>query len=199
MGRCKKDGFCVAPRKEGEIRLAAEKVRSILSGNQDFKYLDIVRILEYKMPVFFPGFGYEIVDSFEMPDREAEMNPRELCIRIRESVYNAAIEGDGHCRFTIAHELGHFFLHRTQALAFGHRAEKGSIPTYMNSEWQADVFARNLLAPHSMTRGMAADAIEVLFGVSRQVAEIISGQGAKLVRHPIVPSGMEQMTFNFSC
>lgn len=175
MSTCMKDGFCVSPRKEKEIRAAAEQLRKVLVSDDKIKYLQIESILEYKMPELYPGFRYEIVDPSEMPDREAEMNPTEFCIRIQEPIYRKALEGDGHCRFTIAHELGHFFLHRAQPLAFGRKAENGNIPTYQNSEWQADIFARNLLAPFSMTRGMIAKQIEELFGVSKKVAHIIAG------------------------
>ena len=197
MGTCKKDGFCVSPRTEREIQNVAEQLRKVLTDNSEFKHLDIVRILEHKMPEAFPGFRYEIISPSEMPDREAEMNPFEFCIRIQEPVYRKAMEGDGHCRFTIAHELGHFFLHRTQALAFGRKAKDGNIPTFQNSEWQADVFARNLLAPYSMTRDMDAGAIEVLFGVSHSVARIIAGQKKSASHRPVPPCGMYQMTFPF--
>ncbi len=176
MGNCLKDGFCVAPRKENEIRAAAEQFRKILCDHDGICYLDITRLLEFKMPELFPCFRYEIVEPDELPCREAEMNPFEYCIRIQEPVYIKAMNGDGHCRFTIAHEIGHFILHRTQTLAFGRKAENGNIPSYMNSEWQADVFARNLLAPFSMASKMIPHAIETLFGVSRSVAEIIAGK-----------------------
>ena len=120
------------------------------------------------------------------------MNPFEFCIRVQEPIYAKAMDGDGHCRFTVAHEIAHFFLHRTQALAFGRKAENGNIPAYRNSEWQADVFARNLLAPFSMTRGMVANQIEVLFGVSRHVANIIAA-----TKNPDWHDELRQMTFVF--
>ena len=199
MSQCVKEGFCVSGRSEFEIRNAAEQVRKLFTDGTDIRYLDIVRILEHKMPEAFPGFRYEIVSPSEMPDREAEMNPFEFCIRIQEPIYAGAMNGDGHCRFTIAHELGHFFLHRTQHLAFGKKAENGNIPTFKNSEWQADVFARNLLAPFSATRGMVALQIEILFGVSRKVADIIA-ETATPTPAPIFRTTvqkMEQMTFAF--
>ena len=197
MGTCLKDGFCVSPRKESEIRTSAEQMRKVLTNHPDIKFLDIVNILELKMPEIFPGFRYEIVDTSEMPDREAEMNPFEFCIRIQEPIYRKAIDGDGHCRFTIAHELGHFFLHRTQTLAFGRKAKNGIIPAYQNSEWQANVFARNLLAPYSMTRNMSPQAIESLFGVSRIVANIIAGKSNAAKPPSLLDSNMAQLTFNF--
>lgn len=198
MSTCRKEGFCVAPRTEKEIRASAEQLRKVLLPRNDIKYLDVARVLELKIPEIFPGFRYEIVCPDEMPDREAEMNPSEFCIRIQEPVYTKALAGDGHCRFTLAHEFGHFFLHRAQTLAFGRKAENGNIPTYMNSEWQADVFARNLLAPLSLARGMTANEIEVLFGVSRSVANIITGMGNAPI--PILQKhkDMIQTTFDFS-
>ena len=182
MSKCLKDGFCVAPRRETEIRAFAEQLRKVLTDDSDFKYLDIVKMLEHKIPEMYPGFRYEIVEPWELPDREAEMNPFDFCIRIQEPIYIKALNGDGRSRFTIAHELGHFFLHRTQTLAFGRKAENSNIPTYQNSEWQADIFARNLLAPFSLTRGLIASQIEILFGVSRSVAHIIAGTREKATR-----------------
>lgn len=170
-----RDGFCVAPRSEVEIRNVAEQVRKI-STHADIKLFNVIEFLECKMPQMYEGFRYEIVEPKELPDREAEMNPSEFCIRIQEPIYLKAMEHDGRSRFTIAHELGHFFLHRHQSLAFGRRSENGDISPCRHSEWQADVFARNLLAPWSMTRNMTAKAIEVLFEVSHEVAAIIAGE-----------------------
>ena len=106
------------------------------------------------------------------------MDPIGFCIRIQEPIYEKAIENDGHCRFTIAHELGHWFLHREQTLAFGRPDRGGTIPPYRHSEWQADVFARNFLAPWSLAKGMSAGQIEKVFEVSGEVAAIISGEPA---------------------
>lgn len=197
MRTCDKEGFYVTPRSEAEIRNFAEQFRKVITDNSNLKYLDIVKILEHKMPQLFSGFRYEIVTSSEMPDNEAEMNPTEFCIRIQEPVYIKAIEGDGHCRFTIAHELGHFFLHRNQTLAFAKKAKDGDIPTYANSEWQADVFARNLLAPFSMTQNLIPKQIEILFGVSQYVSNIIAGTNNKEATKHKTSDNITQMTFNF--
>ena len=89
-----------------------------------------------------------------------------------------------------------FFMHRTQTLAFASKAANGNIPTYKNSEWQADVFARNLLAPYSMTRGMIAQQIEILFGVSKSVAEIIAGTQSS-PNFSTTSTALVQMTFPF--
>lgn len=183
-----REGFRVSARTEVEIRNSAEQVRKLFCA-PDIKFFDVVRFIERRLPEAFEAFRFEIVDLSEMPDREAEMNPTEFCIRIQEPIYDKAMNGDGHCRFTLAHELGHFFLHRHQSIAFGRPARDGNIPAYCHSEWQADVFARNLLAPWSMTRGMTSGAIEVLFEVSHEVALIISGEKeAKRLRSIISPT-----------
>ena len=123
-----REGFCVSPRKEVEIRNIAEQVRKLFYPH-NHKYLDVIDFLERKMPFVFEYFHYEIVEPRELPDREAEMDPIGFCIRIQEPIYEKAIENDGHCRFTIAHELGHWFLHREQTLAFGRPDRGGKIPT----------------------------------------------------------------------
>ena len=152
-----REGFCVSPRKEVEIRNIAEQIRKLFYPH-NHKYLDVIDFLERKMPFVFEYFHYEIVEPHELPDREAEMDPVGFCIRIQEPIYEKAIENDGHCRFTIA--------------------RGGTIPPYRHSEWQADVFARNFLAPWSLAKGMSAGQIEKVFEVSGEVAAIISGEPA---------------------
>ena len=168
----RREGFCVDPLSEAEIRAAAERLRTVLYDG-GHKYVDIIDLVERKMPILFENFRFEVVAENELPDREAEFNPYEFCLRVREEVYEKAFARDGHCRFTIAHELGHFFLHRNQTLAFARYSENGEIPLFRNSEWQADVFARHLLVPLEMARDMTAASIAVVFEVSLEVAKIV--------------------------
>ena len=168
----RKDGFRVKGRSQRDIRLVAETVRSELC-RQDFKFLDVMRLLEHELPRRYPQFWYNIVPDDMLPGDEAQMDPRSCCIRIRESIYEMACNGDGHCRFTIAHEIGHFFLHRDQELAFASSATDGRVAMYENSEWQAETFARHLLVPYESARNMLPGAIQQIFGVSCQVADIV--------------------------
>lgn len=39
MSRCLKEGFCVSPRTEKEIRGFAEQLRKVLGDHPDLKYL----------------------------------------------------------------------------------------------------------------------------------------------------------------
>jgi hypothetical protein len=67
-------------------------------------------------------------------------------IQIKESVYLGAISGNPEDRFTLAHEMGHaFLLHGcTENKVCG--IDENILPTE-DPEWQADTFAKELLAP----------------------------------------------------
>lgn len=176
--KCDRSGFCVEPMSERKIQDAANIIRRLFYP-VGHKYVDVIDLIERKLPFAFEGFNYEVVESNELPDREAEMNPYEYCIRMRTSVYEGACNHDGRSRFTIAHELGHFFLHRNQTLAFGRPAEDGLIPAFRHSEWQADTFARNLLAPLDLAKGLSVPAIAAVFEVSKEVATIVCRESAQ--------------------
>ena len=62
MATCLKSGFCVAPRKESDLRTVTETIRRSLFDGSNTLFLDIVKILEHKMPELFPYFRYEIVE-----------------------------------------------------------------------------------------------------------------------------------------
>lgn len=86
---------------------------------------------------------------------------------IRKDVYDALHAGDPRARFTIAHEFGHFVLHDGIALA---RSNARSHKVYEDSEWQANCFAAELLAPKDQCKDLTEDEIMEKFKVSRQCA-----------------------------
>lgn len=58
----------------------------------------------------FEDFSYEIVEDDELPlGTHADTDVLTGHIRIKQSVYNNACNGNGRDRMTIAHEIGHFF------------------------------------------------------------------------------------------
>lgn len=68
-------------------------------------------------------------------------------------------------RFSVAHELGHYFLHRGMQFAFtNHRRRRGRL------EREADLFAAELLMPEEAVRCAASlmdfDGLVQIFGVS---------------------------------
>lgn len=62
-------------------------------------------------------------------------------------VYNA-IQSPERRNFTIAHELGHYFLHREQNVRFADRTKDLSDNTLNQLEMQANAFAAQLLLPN---------------------------------------------------
>ncbi|MGZ0175141.1 MAG: ImmA/IrrE family metallo-endopeptidase, partial [Planctomycetales bacterium] len=76
-------------------------------------------------------------------------------------------------RFTIAHELGHYFLH----------SDQGEIPivAFRNGstriEWEANWFAASLLMPkaefrQAASRDLSVAALAARFGVSQEAARV---------------------------
>jgi len=91
-------------------------------------------------------------------------------------LYNASIKSPGRIRFTQAHELGHYLLHRAAQQVF--ECSQADMIKWGNEkkllESQADEFAANLLMPMNHFRAQVPDRVDlealseasVLFGVS---------------------------------
>ena len=69
---------------------------------------------------------------------------------------------------TIAHEIGHIFLHAEVPMAKNY--EQSEIKVYEDSEWQADVFAEELLAPAKLIKNMNYQEIQAKCQISEKVA-----------------------------
>ncbi|WLS07170.1 ImmA/IrrE family metallo-endopeptidase [Shinella sumterensis] len=104
-----------------------------------------------------------------MEGAEGLTDPNGEFIQIREDVYEAAIAGDGRARFTVAHEMGHFFLHTGIPLA---RSTKGDgVASYRKSEPQANQFAAEFLMPRKLIHsGITPEQISNAHGVSDEAA-----------------------------
>ena len=71
-------------------------------------------------------------------------------------------------RFTLCHEFGHWLLHQPENVSFA----RGDIPKYRDPEWQANVFAAELMVPYDLTKGLTINQIVEECGVSYSCAEI---------------------------
>ena len=163
--------YAAEPKSGKDIARFVTKVRGAL-GLENVQWLDVVRLLEY-MPFLFPGFCFKIAAEDELPPSvQANTDPVKRIIRVRRSVYDGAYEGKARDRFTIAHELGHFFLMCKFGVRFSRAAPDAKLPPYIDPEWQANCFAGELLAPSHLIRGMTAEEVSSTFGVSRTAAEI---------------------------
>lgn len=170
-------GFRVSPRSTKEIRKVTQSIRSMFGFTQPkvpiVLMIDILteqqfielEILEDHHPLMADDLG-----NTQLIKIEEQKLP---LIRLRNSVYEKATDGDGYSRFTVAHELGHAILHNSDlklSRSITHR-DKGL--WYMDSEWQADTFAAELLMDlKHIKNGDTPYDISMRFGVSTQSASI---------------------------
>lgn len=133
-------------------------------------YFDIVRFMEYVIPTIDETFNYEYVDENALPKNTyAYYDPENNKISVSTAVYERAVNDIGRDRFTIAHEIGHYFLHRDGC---SYARGEFDVPKYRDPEWQANTFASSLLIPKETTRFMTPDEIQERCKVSYQAAEI---------------------------
>ena len=154
------------PMSRRAIRDYAMGVRKIL-GMENQEFFPIVEVIEY-LDHIGAGLEFHVEPDSDMGDLYGFTSTKNGIIRIRESVYNGAVEGNPRDRFTLAHELGHYLLHTPDRVSF----TRGSHPIYQDPEWQANVFAAELLSPVCMLKGMTIEQIVDSFKVSYECAEI---------------------------
>ncbi|WP_214889816.1 ImmA/IrrE family metallo-endopeptidase [Exiguobacterium sp. s142] len=157
------------PRSRKDLRMFAYILRQAL-GYSDLARLDIVRVLEHDLvKVFGDDFEYEVVEVDEM--EEYAICLPDLCkIIIREDVYVEAAKGYVRHRFTIAHEIGHLFLHHDVKKLARIGGKLPDLKVFENPEWQANEFAGEFLAPSHLIGNLSVEEIATTFNVSKQVA-----------------------------
>ncbi|MDO4569031.1 MAG: ImmA/IrrE family metallo-endopeptidase [Planctomycetia bacterium] len=165
------EGYPVTPCSTANIISITNLIRENL-GLFDEEKLPLLPILEFYMPMIYSDFTFGVKEKGEMQEREGETIPQSNSIFLREDVYENLCNDDGRARFTAAHELGHYWLHRNQGVNL-QRKQGGNIKIYCNSEWQADTFAAHFLMPsHLIAKYRDPLIIAARFAVSMQAAEI---------------------------
>lgn len=107
----------------------------------------------------------------EMGDFEGFTDPKGKFIILREDVYGNACNDSPRDRFTVAHELGHFFLHT--GIPMARASDERRIKDYRLSEPQANQFAGELLMPRQFTSPFdTAEDVMQRHSVSRGAADI---------------------------
>lgn len=188
----RESGFKVPARSRLEVRRAAHGLLDYMSIQYGWQkpYVLIIDLIELWGSFDDSGESgrvpnYEVIDDTELPDRAAEFIPSDNLLRVRQSVWNAATDGMGSERETLAHELGHIVLTHPQptlarAYNYFHRVEPET-----DSEYQANWFLDEFLMDvreMSISDGVS-DLVE-RFGVSeagaaRRIRELILERSAK--------------------
>jgi len=155
-----------------EIQDAALVFRRLM-GCGELDSCKILDFIEFTLPKWRDNFVLQIVPMESMIFKEGETWPTSSKMSIREDVYNKAHEGCPRSFFTLAHELGHLFLHDGDNVSFCRSDYEIDIPPYQNAEWQANLFAAELLAPSAsiLKFRLSVDEIQEKFKVSRECAK----------------------------
>lgn len=156
------------PRSRANIIRLVKTLKSIIGFNE--LNFPVCEFIENILPQLDSDFTYEYVDSSDLPDRTyAYYDPINNVMKIDQNVYLGACNGNPRDRFTIAHEIGHYFT--IDEIQFA-RGETKDIPAYINPEWQANAFASELLMPSEKIYNMSVDSIVKKCNVSATAASI---------------------------
>lgn len=169
----------VEPLNEKQISDIAYKLRDLIGMKKQYKF-PIVEFVEIVLSRIDDTYGFNVteIDDPEIDGMYAFYNPRENEMTIRSDVYEQALNGDGTSRFTIAHELGHYILHR-KGVRLCCISDDFEVSEKYDPEWQANKFAVALLMPEYLIGDMSAEEVASIFGTSLQAAEISCNKGKK--------------------
>lgn len=161
--------FIVPPQSWANIASIAEAVREYF-GMQNEPYLNVMDLIERVLDQEMGEFEFQVEDHEYMGNAEGYTDPNGEFIILRDDVYEAAVAGQGRARFTAAHELAHWLLHRDVKLA---RIKPGqTIKPYQSAEAQANRMAADLLMPAKFfTLSDTVDEIAKRHGVSALAAK----------------------------
>lgn len=159
------NNFSVAPMSRSNIRRLAKEFRKIFDLEKVL-YFPIVPFIEWVLGQL--GLELEIVSISDMPRAYGVTNPGTETMKIRQDVYEGAINGNPRDRFTLCHELGHYLMHLPERVTFA----RGVVPAYMDPEWQANAFAGELMAPYDLVKNMSVEEIAEKCGMSITAASI---------------------------
>ncbi len=157
------------PMSRKGIRNIANIVRKWEKCENTF-YFDILHFMEITLPKIVPEYTFIVASMEEMGGAHGLTYPDKAIVKIREDVYDRAVDGSGRDRLTIAHELFHLLMHEDSNIIFARGGGDSNIKKYEDPEWQADAFGGELLIPHGLVKGMSATEISHRCGVSLAAA-----------------------------
>lgn len=162
--------YMVEPKSRADLRHLGNILRHHL-GLDNERWIPIVELLDV-LSEALESFNYEIVEEDELPPNiHADTDIRTGHIRIKQSVYDSACDGEGRDRMTIAHEIAHFFTLCFCGFKLQRNFDGKKIPPYEDPEWHAKCFAGEFMVPYHLTQGMTPSEIAETCGVSYQAAK----------------------------
>lgn len=137
-----------------------ERAEQFCSQNGIVEYpVEIVRICnENGLKVFEEYLGSDVSGLIVLDDKEWPKYETNQFI-----VVNLAELAERR-RFTIAHELAHFVLHRNGSTLYAHRDMANGLASRSRIEQEANYFAANILMPEILMREKVQDIKEKAWG-----------------------------------
>lgn len=159
----------VTARSMKEIREIVKEIKKAFEFENLLKF-PLMKFYEHVLPDLFPDYRFIYVNRDEMNGEEAYTDHIKKEVRIRVDVYKRALKGIPGDIFTIAHEIGHLFLHQGENIAFSRTRVR--FPAYRSAEWQANYFAAELLMSSELILDLSEEEISEKCGVSLKAASI---------------------------
>ncbi len=159
------------PLSRNDIRRFVRMLKRSV-GMEDMLLFPVVEFMESILPIIIPDFQLEIVPVKEMGTKHGETYPSKSLIRIREDVYERAVAGEPRDRMTLAHEIGHLFIHDNDVIALCRMQPGEKLLPYEDPEWQADCFAGELLASSYLIKGFSEYEVMEKCNVSFMAARV---------------------------
>lgn len=160
--------YMCEPKKREEIKAVAKWFRKRY-GIENCIYFPVLEIMD----VFSLDnkVSFDIVDEDELDfNTLADTDILNNVIRIKQSVYDNACDGDGLARMTIVHEMGHYVLLKVYGILFARNTKESEVRTCMDPEWQAKCFAGEAMIDDELTANMTIAEIKEQCGVSYPAA-----------------------------
>src|SRR6516225_1289161 len=149
----------------GPERWAIEitKVLNLVLGPEHFP-IDVIRVARDYTAQRFPGDPITMAQGANLPGFDGALFPAPAGKTGWGIVYNNALASPGRINFTLAHEFGHYLLHRADypnGIRCGEQDVVRWDSAYGQIEYQANRFAATLLMPVDDFRRQIADDAKV--------------------------------------
>jgi len=153
------------------LRGLAVEIRKIFNINS--AYFPVTKILESLTVI---GIDYDYIEDNDWEkeygkEKHAEFSLNEKIIRIKESVYENAVNNNGRDRFTITHEIAHAILLDLPEIKLAREFDVHGKNLCRNPEWQADCLAGELLVPFDKCATLSPEEISLECKVSLSAAK----------------------------
>lgn len=165
------------PKARKDLQKLATHLRKRMGIKDNQLYVDVLSILEFILPKKDETFEFLVPDRwFTNEIRPAFYNPEENRIYIRADIYDKLLEGDGFARFTVMHEICHYFLFKI--IGIPHLVDWEDVMYYSDAklhsidpEWQANVMASLILCNPDLIKDMSINEVKDQCEVSLKAAE----------------------------